>query len=160
MVIAVCREEREEREEVGKMDVKGPYIFAADGVDDIVGRSAEELGDDGKLVHMILAREQGLAVQHLGKDTAGTPDVDLDVILLPSKHDLRGAVVARRHVAGHLRVLNARQAEVTDLQVAVLVHENITRLQVPVDDAGRVDILEPAQDLVEEVLDELGLERA
>lgn len=50
------------------------------------------------------------------------------------------------------------EAKVTDLQVAVLVDENVGRLQVPVDDASRVNILEAAENLVEEVLDELLLQ--
>lgn len=100
---------------------RSPYIFTGDGVDDIVGRSAKQLGDDGKLVDVVLAREQRLALEHLGEDAAGAPDVDLDIVLLPGEHDLGGAVVSGRDVAGHLGVLDAGEAEVADLEIAVLV---------------------------------------
>lgn len=67
-----------------------------------------------------------------------------DVVLLPREHDLGGSVVARRDVARHLRVGEAREAEVADLEVAVLVDEDVGRLEVAVDDAGRVHVLEAA----------------
>lgn len=67
-----------------------------------------------------------------------------NVVLLPREHDFRSAVVPRRNVTSHLRVRQPRQAKVTDLEVAVLVHENVGRLQIPVHDAGRVHVLETA----------------
>ncbi len=47
----------------------------------------------------------------------------------------------------------------THLQVAILVDENVARLEVAVDDAGRVDVFQAAQDLVQKVLDKLLFER-
>lgn len=91
---------------------------------------------------MVLSGEQRLAFQHLGKDTAGAPYVDLNIVLLPGKHDLRGAVVPSRHVSRHLRILDSGQAEVADLQVAVLIDQDVARLQVAVDDARGVDIFQ------------------
>lgn len=81
-----------------------------------------------------------------------------NVILLPGQHDLGSAVVARRDVSGHLGVLDTGKAKVADLEVAVLVDENVGRFEVAVDDAGRVDVLEAAKNLVQEVLDELLLQ--
>lgn len=43
--------------------------------------------------------------------------------------------------------------KVTHLQYAVAVDEQVARLDVPVEDARRVQILEAAQDLVQEHLD-------
>jgi hypothetical protein len=45
--------------------------------------------------------------------------------------------------------------KIAHLQVTVLVDENVGRLQVSVDDTGRVDVFQASEDLVEEVLDEL-----
>lgn len=74
-----------------------------------------------------------------------------------SHQNLGGPVVLRhhllRHVLGLVRLLDARQPEITDLQHAVAVHKQIARLDVSVQDAGRVQILEAAQYLVEEHLD-------
>lgn len=91
---------------------------------------------------MVLSREEGLSLQHLGEDTACAPDIDLHVILLPGEHDLGGAVISRGHIAGHLRVLDSGQTEVADLQIAVFINEDVAGLQVPVDHTGGVDIFQ------------------
>lgn len=75
----------------------------------------------------VLAREQRFSFQHLREDTSRTPDIDRDVILLPSEHDLRRTVIPCRDVARHLRVLYSGKAKVADFQVAVLVDENVAR---------------------------------
>lgn len=120
------------------------YILTSNRVDDIIGWCAEELGDDGELVDVILSGKEWLALQHFGKDAAGTPNVDLDVVLLPCEHNLGRAVVARRDVASHLRILDTGQAEVANLQITVLIDENVGWLQVSVDDTGRVDVFKAA----------------
>ena len=119
-----------------------PYVFTRDCVDNIIGRCAQEFRDDGELVDVILAREEGLALEHLGKDTASAPDVDLNVVLLPGKHDLWRTVVPRRHISSHLRILDSRQAEIANLQIAVFIDQDVAGLQVPVDYAGRVDVFQ------------------
>lgn len=129
-------------------------------MDNVVRRRPQKLRDDGELIDMILPREQRLPLQHLRKDASRTPDVDLDIVLLPRQHDLGRTVVARRDVARHLRVLDTRQPEVADLQVAVLVDQDVARLEVAVHDAGRMDVFQSTKDLVEEVLYELFFEGA
>lgn len=89
---------------------------------------------------MVLAREQRFALQHLSEDAPCTPNIDLYVVLLPRKHDLRCSVVPSRHVTGHLGVLDTGQAEVANLEIAVLVDQNVTRFEVSVNDACRVNI--------------------
>mmetsp|Transcript_88532 Transcript_88532/g.280153 ORF Transcript_88532/g.280153 Transcript_88532/m.280153 type:complete len:444 (+) Transcript_88532:69-1400(+) len=49
-----------------------------------------------------------------------------------------------------LRVHGPREAEVADLHGAVLVHQAVGRLQVPVVDAGRVQVLQAQQEVVEQ----------
>ena len=145
-------------------------------MDDIVWRCSKKLCDNRELVYVILSREQRLALQHLCEDAPRTPDIDFHVVLLPCEHDLRRSIVSRRDVSGHLRILDACETEIADLQVAVLINENVAGFEIPVDDACRVDVFQttlgkklalcaiPAmpkvfyQDLVEEVLDELLLE--
>jgi len=97
------------------------YVLAADSLDNIVWWGSEQLGDDGKLVDMVLAGEQRLALEHLGKDTSDTPDINLNIVLLPGEHDFGSSVVSRRDVTGHLRVLDTGQTKVANLQIAVLV---------------------------------------
>lgn len=91
---------------------------------------------------MVLSGEERLALEHLGKDAGGAPDVHLDVVFLPCEHDLGRPVIPRRDVARHLRVLDPREAKVANLQVAVLVDQDIARFEVSVDNAGRMDVFQ------------------
>ena len=151
------------------------HVLTADSLDNIIRRSAQQFCDDGKLVDVVLSWEQRLALEHFSKDTTCTPDVDLNIVFLPCKHDLRGAVVAGGDVSGHLRVLYTGQAEIADLQITVLVYEDVAGLQVTVNDTSGVNIFQSTlstlvrrlacwifatyQNLVKEVLDELLLQR-
>jgi len=91
---------------------------------------------------MVLSREKRLALQHLCEDTAGTPDINLNIVFLPCEHDLRGSVVSRRDISGHLGILNTGQTEVADLQIAVLVDQDVTGFEVAMDNTCGVDILQ------------------
>lgn len=91
---------------------------------------------------MILSGEQGLALEHLSKDASGAPDINLDVVFLPGEHDLGGSVVSGGNVTRHLRVLNSGEAKVANLQIAVLVDKDVAGLEIAVDDAGRMHVLE------------------
>ena len=151
------------------------HILAADGGDHIIWWCTEQLRDNRELIHMVLSGEQWLALQHLGKDAACTPYVHLYIILLPREHDLRCSVVSRRNVARHLRVLYTRQPKIADFEVAILVYEDVRRFEVTVHNSSGMDIFEAAlsrldvaaacachcthQDLVQEVLNELFLQR-
>ena len=82
-------------------------------------------------------------------------------ILLEREHDLRRAVPPRRDVFGHEPSLGARglrgahgprEAEVAHLEVAVGVEEQIRGLEIAVDNVRRVQRLERAERLIDEVL--------
>lgn len=79
------------------------------------------------MTRTVLAREQRFPFQHLCENTPRTPDIYRDVVLLPGEHDLRRAVVPRRDVTRHLRVLYSGKTEIANLQITVLVHENVAR---------------------------------
>jgi hypothetical protein len=111
-------------------------------VDNIVWWSTKELSDDGELIDVVLSREQRLAFQHLCKDAARTPDINLNIILLPCEHNLRGSVVSRGDITGHLGILNTGQTKVADLEIAVLIDEDVAGLEIAMDDACRMNILE------------------
>ena len=91
---------------------------------------------------MILSGKQGLALEHFRKDAACTPDIDLNIVFLPCEHNFRCAVVAGGNVSGHLGVLYTGQAEIADLQIAVLVDKDVAGLQVTVNDTGGVNIFQ------------------
>lgn len=118
------------------------YVLAADGLNHIVRRRSKQFCDDGKLIDVILAGEQGLSLEHLRENAASAPDVNLNVVLLPREHDFGGSVVSRRHISSHLRVLDAGKSEVANLQIAVLVDQDVAGLEIAVNDASRVDIFQ------------------
>lgn len=122
--------------------VKTTHVLAGNSVDNIIRRSAQELGDDGELVDVILSGEQRLALQHLGKDAPSAPDINLDVVFLPGEHDLGSSVISGGNVTRHLRVLDSGEAKVANLEIAVLVDEDVAGLEIAVDDAGRMHVLE------------------
>lgn len=81
-------------------------------------------------------------------------------VALEAQHDLRGSVPPRGDVLGHVpRVLlrvhgeASGQTKVANLELAVGVDEEIARLQIAMEDIGGVDVLETAQDLVDEGLE-------
>lgn len=91
---------------------------------------------------MVLSGKERLALEHLGEDATSAPDIDFHVVFLPGEHDLGGSVVSGGDVASHLRVLDSSETEVANLEIAVLVDEDVAGLEVAVDDAGRVHVLE------------------
>lgn len=80
-------------------------------------------------------------------------------VALEAEHDLRGAVPPRCDVFGHVACVflwidgeAAGEAEVADLEFAVGIDEQVARLQISVQDVRGVDVLQAAQDLVDEGL--------
>jgi len=120
------------------------YVLAAYRLNDLVGWGAQQLCNDGELVDVVLAWKQWFPFQHLRKDTPCAPYVNLHIVLLPCEHNLRRAVVSRRHISRHLWVLDARKAKVADFQVAILVDEDVTGLQVAMDNPCRVYVFQTA----------------
>ena len=118
------------------------YIFAANGLNDIIWWCTQKLCDNGELVDVIFAGEQRLPFKHLREYAPRAPYINLHVVFLPCKHDLWGTVVSCRHIARHLRVLNTGETKVTDLQVTILVHKDIAGLQIAVDDSCRVHVFQ------------------
>ena len=118
------------------------YVLTRNGVHNIIGWGTQKFSDDGELVNMILPGEQGLALQHLGENTSRAPDINLDIILLPCEHNLWGPVVSRRDITSHLWVLDTCQAKVADFQITVLVHENVARLQITMNNTCRMNVFQ------------------
>jgi hypothetical protein len=122
--------------------VEKSYVLTADGLDNIIRGSTEQLRDDGELVYVVLSGEQRLALEHLGENAACTPDVHLHIVLLPREHNLWRSVVSSRNITSHLGVLYTGETEVADLEIAVFVYEDVARLQVTVDNTSRVHVFQ------------------
>lgn len=81
-------------------------------------------------------------------------------VALKAQHDLGCAVPSRgdvfRHVSGVFFRIDGEtsgETKVADLQFAICVDQQVTRLQVSMEDIGRVNILQSAQDLIDEGLE-------
>lgn len=122
---------------------KGTCILTANSVDNIIRGCPKEFSNYGELVDMVFPGEQRLSFEHLREDAPCTPNIYLHVVLLPGKHDLRRTIVPRRNIARHLRVLNASQPKIANLQIAVLIDQNVARFQVAMNDTRGVDIFQP-----------------
>ena len=116
------------------------------------------------LVQVVLASKNGHPADELRKDAADGPQVNRFVVWLPAENDLRGSVPPGDNVLGHglyvlhlsvcvWRLLNAAgEAEITNLQVAVRVDQQIRGLDVPMHHIRRVHEKEAAEQLVHEIL--------
>jgi hypothetical protein len=91
---------------------------------------------------MIFSWKKWLSLKHLCENTACTPDVHLDIILLPREHNLRRAVVSCGDIASHLGILNTGKTKIANFEIAVLIDKDITRFKIAMDDASGVDVLQ------------------
>ena len=109
-------------------------------------------------VRTVFAREQGLAAQHLSKDTADAPDINRLCILLEGEHDLGSTVPSSGNVFGHeTRVVicrggRASKTEIADFEITVSIQEEVGRLEVSVQNVGGVHSFQCTKGLVDEVL--------
>ena len=90
------------------------------------------------LLHAVIRTLSG---EHLPDDHAHAVDVCALVVLVAGQH-LRGHPVDRTHIRSQHRIVvpQPRQSEVTDLDIEGLVQQQVSGLQVSVDDRGRVAV--------------------
>nr|CAB3450068.1 unnamed protein product [Digitaria exilis] len=104
-----------------------------------------------------LARHDGLSGEKLGEDAAGAPEINGDTILSGTKQELRRPVPERDDTAGHGlplgRVKERGEPKVRDPEHAIVVDEEVGALDVAVEDATRVAVSQPLEDLCHEALD-------
>jgi len=110
-----------------------------------------------KLVQVVLAGEDGPVGEHLRQDAADGPHVNGFCVSLGVEHDLGRPVPPGRHVLRQeARVVvfwvgHSCQPEVAYLEITRGVQQQVTGLQVPVEDIGRVNVLEAPENLIKEV---------
>ena len=121
--------------------------------------SSKNQQDLVELVDIIVAAEEWFSTKKLGQDTACRPDINCLGVVGEREHDLRSPVPPGSHVLCHepsvlLGVFQkpAGQPKVADLELAIGVDEQVSRLQITMKNICRVDILEPTQHLVDEGL--------
>ena len=109
---------------------------------------ARYLHDAVELVQGGGAREDGFTEQELRQDAAQTPHVHALGVVVRAEQNLRRSVPPRCDVVSQERLLvrpsvkRASQAEIGHLDMALGVEEQVTRLEIPVQQIRRVHILE------------------
>jgi hypothetical protein len=116
-------------------------------------KDAEDLED---LVDLRVAREEWLASSHLGEDAANRPHVNTSGVLAATKQNFRRAVPEGDNFVGvsaERDTKSASKTEIGKLQVALLVDEQVLRLEITVQDAVGVAVACTLEKLESELLD-------
>eukprot|EP00754_Rhynchopus_humris_P015157 Rhum_TRINITY_DN14427_c10_g3::Rhum_TRINITY_DN14427_c10_g3_i1::g.89890::m.89890 len=124
----------------------------------LVGRpaQAEDREQHGEVARVVDVCEDGTRARHLGEDGADAPHVDHRRVAAGTQQQVRRPVEQRGHDRRALvplqRVLHEpRQPEVRDLELApVARHQDVRRLQVAVDDALVVAVLQAREEHMQE----------
>lgn len=88
-------------------------------------------------------------------------------VVCKAQHDLRSPVPPRRDILSHEALVRrgsrlvpaatslvpSREAEIADLELAVSVYEEVTRLEITVEDVRGMNVFEAAERLVDEGLE-------
>lgn len=122
---------------------------ALDGRLEAGGERAQHVVDDLHLVHLTLAGEHGLRVDHLAHQTPDGPDV-ARLALADPQQQFRRAVPPRGHLLRLLRRPAAalpREPEVADLERVFRVEQHVFGFDVAVYDVGLVALLDGLEQL-------------
>jgi len=120
------------------------------------GRSAENAEDLEDLVDLGVTWEERLAGSHLGEDAANGPHVDASGVLATTEQNFGRAVPEGNDFVGvsaERNTKSASQTEISQLQVALLVDEQVLRLQVTMQDTVGVAVARALEKLQSEFLD-------
>lgn len=81
-------------------------------------------------------------------------------VALEAQHDFRSSIPSGGNVFGHVSCIllwvygkAARQTKVANLEFAIGIDQQITRFEIAMQNVRRVDILETAEDLINEGLE-------
>lgn len=117
--------------------------------------SPEDLED---LVNLRVAREERLSCAHLGKDATNGPHVNASRVLASTQENLGGSVPQSDDLVGVCAQRNTKGAgktEIGELEVALLVNEEVLGLEIAVQDAVGVAVLDAIAKLEHELADDL-----
>jgi hypothetical protein len=122
----------------------------------VVGRGAAELEDLVDLLHLGAPLQYGAARVELGEDAPRAPEVHGGRVRGGAQQQLRRAVPERDHAAGHRRRRRREEvgeAEVRDLELAGVAHQQVRALDVAVHHPTRVAVGQALHQLPHVALD-------
>ena len=107
-----------------------------------------------QLVHFVLAREEGPSQEELREYASAAPKVDRSRIRR-SQQDFGAPIPEGDDNGGEegAEVIDAGEPEVGQLDTPLPRHQDVLRLQVPVDNSVAVKEVDPGEDLPHDVLD-------
>ena len=116
-------------------------------------KNAEDLED---LVDLGITREERLACSHLSEDATDGPHVDTSGVLAATEQNFRSAVPESNDFVGvsaKWDTKGASKTEISQLQVALFVDEQVLRLEVTVEDTVSMAVAGTLEELEGELLD-------
>ena len=103
--------------------------------------------------------QQRLSDNELGEDAADGPNINCAGVFLPGENDLRSPVPSCGNIVGQYRVgrlqllnVGSSQTEVANFEITVRIDQQVAGLEIPVVNAGRMDVFESTENLVQEEL--------
>mmetsp|Transcript_89002 Transcript_89002/g.265511 ORF Transcript_89002/g.265511 Transcript_89002/m.265511 type:complete len:223 (+) Transcript_89002:204-872(+) len=147
--------------EAGLDEITRRLVGGRDERELLIGRRPQDVADRTNLVEEVLPSEHRGAPDQLPEDAAHAPKVYGSSVLHGGQDDLRCAVPACADVLRAQEVVVLRrearpppgQAEVAELDVTVLVHQHVERLQVSMHHVRGVDVEQGPKYVVGEELD-------
>lgn len=106
-------------------------------------RLTKDFRDAVQLIDVTIAGKERLAGDHLSKDTAGCPDVDLSTVSSIADKEFWRAIPPRCYVIGARFVGSSdvsREAKVAKFDYAVRWHQHVLRLYIAMHDLSKGEI--------------------
>lgn len=107
------------------------------------------------LIQVVVSREEGSPSQKFSENAANGPNIEGISVVGCIEYDLGCSVPSSDDVFSESRsglFVAASETEVTDLEVAVLVEQQVARLEISMDDVRGVDVKAASEQLIHEVL--------
>jgi len=128
--------------------------------------SSEVVQDLVELINVVPALENWFSEKQLGEDTSNGPNVNGGRVVGETQHDLGGSVPPGGNVFGHetlirttlgagtsTRSIPSRKAKVADFELTVRINQEVTRLEVTMNNVSGVNVLETAKGLINKRLE-------
>lgn len=107
------------------------------------------------LVEVVVTREERSSTQELSEDAANGPNIQGVGVVRCIQDNLWRSVPSGHHVlcqrSGCL-LIPTRQSEITNFQIATLIKQEVTWLQVSMDNIGGVNVEAASEQLIHEIL--------
>ena len=134
-------------------------MAAIDVFDVLAGRRAGPPEHPFELVDGGSARKHGFAQKHLADETPQRPYVNFLAVIFAAQQQFGRPIPPRGDIIGHNNqllvgglLLEPHESEVAKFGLAVLINEDVGRLEVPVDEVGVVEVEDGFGNLVDDEL--------